>query len=219
MLIAWMLCAGTGMVLAVNFKVLFLRQACGVALWFQLHRGLMALTAACTFTGLVLIFVALGRWESRAVTHGAVGLCTICLMGAQVVAGLTRPSMDSPRRVLFIWIHRLLGYGLHLFAAVTVLLAFFLPYLPLTLRAYNVVTVASWIAFQVAWMAIFRLLRFYAERRQNNSLKVIARGGVQAETQDANSGQDHKMLIFAFVLYCITAVAFFSVCLAFIIQF
>ena len=44
------------------------------------------------------------------------GIAVVASMLIQVVAGMLRPGLTSPKRPYFNWAHRLNGFGLHILA-------------------------------------------------------------------------------------------------------
>ena len=67
----------------------------------------------------VVVFVVVMQ---RAVAHAIVGLVVAGLVLVQLLMGLQRPGLTSPRRLLFNWAHRLLAASCQILASKNLLL-------------------------------------------------------------------------------------------------
>ena len=115
MIIAWLGCAGSGLILARYYKHTW-RDAdcCGQAQWFLWHRLLMFLVWAGTIAGVVIIFIDLGGWPYSLMfimtnPHPILGLATLGLTFIQPLMAMCRPSPVSPLRWMFNWCHWFVG--------------------------------------------------------------------------------------------------------------
>jgi hypothetical protein len=114
MLIAWMMCASTAILLAKYYKRMWPnRKWCGVDVWFAVHRGLMLTCLLCTIIAFILIFVHVGGYSKMPdypeKAHPPLGICTmiLCLLNAIVAIFHCKPS--SKYRPIFNWFHWLFG--------------------------------------------------------------------------------------------------------------
>ena len=90
MIIAWLFCASTGILIARHFKFLFpTKKVCDLKIWFVLHRPLMILVAVISIVGFIVI-LAYEEWswleidDPVAFTHSIFGIVTIGLAILQV---------------------------------------------------------------------------------------------------------------------------------------
>ncbi|KAJ8270318.1 hypothetical protein GJAV_G00112910 [Gymnothorax javanicus] len=160
MLIAWMIIATTGIVIARYFKPCWPnRTICGLKVWFQLHRGMMVLVVLLTVTGFILPFVYRKGWSEHAGAHPYLGCTVMTLAILQPFMAIFRPSPDSARRFIFNWAH--LGAG-----ASAVILAVAAMFLGVRQQALLLPTVISNTALAgfVIWVAL-AILGFEVEKR------------------------------------------------------
>ena len=104
MVIAWLGCAGSGIILARYYKETWSDgDCCGEAQWFLWHRALMFLVWAATIGGVVLIVLHTGGWpyslaEVMTNPHPVLGLAALVLTFIQPLMALCRPTPVSPLR-------------------------------------------------------------------------------------------------------------------------
>ena len=104
MVIAWLGCAGSGILLARYYKETWTDgECCGEDQWFLWHRFLMFLVWAGTIAGVVLIVLHTGGWPYSLAfvmtnPHPVLGLATLVLTFIQPLMALCRPTPVSPLR-------------------------------------------------------------------------------------------------------------------------
>ena len=129
MLVAWLGCAGVGMILARYFKKTWRgTQILGKDLWFQFHRLLMILTVLLSMAAVVLVLLkvdiqplALSSLKTNA--HPIIGLCCVILAILQPIMAAFRPHPGAGGRSLFNWAHWLVGNTAHCCGVVAIFLA------------------------------------------------------------------------------------------------
>ncbi|XP_029385463.1 putative ferric-chelate reductase 1 isoform X2 [Echeneis naucrates] len=106
MLAAWMWTVSTAIFIARHFKhhwpdVTLLGQR----LWFQLHRTMMVLAVVLTSVAFMLPFIYRGGWSKHAGSHPYIGCVVMALSVIQPIMAMLRPVPESPRRIIFNWLH------------------------------------------------------------------------------------------------------------------
>jgi hypothetical protein len=114
MLIGWMMCASTAILLAKYYKRMWPNsRLCGVEVWFAVHRGLMIACLVCTVIAFILIFVHVGGYSKMPdypeKAHPPLGICVmiLCLLNAILAIFHCKPT--SRCRPIFNWFHWLFG--------------------------------------------------------------------------------------------------------------
>lgn len=107
MLAAWMTAASFGMVMARHFKSAIKTLIRGKAAWFQVHFGLMMVTASATVIGFILAFISRLGWSYDKGAHPVIGCIVMILSLIQIFIAFFRPAPQADRRPLFNWFHRL----------------------------------------------------------------------------------------------------------------
>lgn len=125
MVIAWIGCASTGILLARYFKQTWVgSQICGKDQWFAWHRIIMATAWTLTCAAFIIIFVQIQGWYGETSNpHGIIGCITMVLAFVQPFMAALRPAPDSPKRPIFNWSHWLVGNLAHILAIVTIFFA------------------------------------------------------------------------------------------------
>ncbi|XP_068745121.1 ferric-chelate reductase 1-like isoform X2 [Montipora capricornis] len=123
MAIAW-----TGFAFVGLFTARYMREVWepteifGKKAWFTVHRLLMTTTVSLTIAGTIVIFVHKGRWSSGDGAHPICGIIAISLAVIQPIMAAFRPAPDAPKRGIFNWTHRLVGFVALVMAVVTIYL-------------------------------------------------------------------------------------------------
>ena len=129
MLVAWLGCAGAGMILARYFKRTWKgKQFMGKDLWFVLHRSLMTLTVLLSIAAVILVMVEakldpLALSSLRINAHPVIGLLCVLLAILQPIMAALRPHPRADRRPLFNWAHWVVGNSSYLLGLVAMFLA------------------------------------------------------------------------------------------------
>ncbi|XP_074645675.1 putative ferric-chelate reductase 1 homolog [Tubulanus polymorphus] len=125
MIIAWMLPAGLGIIIARYYKHSLNRQCLRRKLWFNLHRVCMVTVLCLTIVGIVTIVIAVGGFEmdeelpGRA--HPILGIIVAILCILNPIMAQFRPHPDDERRPIFNWSHRIVGFTAHVFSMAAML--------------------------------------------------------------------------------------------------
>ncbi|XP_035474628.2 putative ferric-chelate reductase 1 isoform X1 [Scophthalmus maximus] len=123
MLTAWMWTVSAGVFVARHYKGFWPDATLlGQRLWFQLHRTLMVLAVILTSVAFTLPFIYRRGWSKGAGAHPYVGCTVMALSVIQPIMALLRPVPDSPRRIIFRWLHFGAGTACQVLAAVCVFL-------------------------------------------------------------------------------------------------
>jgi hypothetical protein len=128
-LIAWFFCVVVSIFVARYVRCLDNASA----VWFQVHRALNILALALMLIGLFSIFIAHEwRWlgptvhsrnGSSTAWHTLFGVLSIGLGFTQPLNALFRCDPEHRRRVIFNWIHRVIGIGAWICAAICITIA------------------------------------------------------------------------------------------------
>ncbi|ODM96838.1 putative ferric-chelate reductase 1 [Orchesella cincta] len=114
MVIAWLLCASTGMFVARYYKQTHVEvMPCGKAFWFSLHVFCMASTAFLTICGSIIILIKKKGLYFTDV-HQYLGVIVVGLAICQVFIAFLRPHPNTPKRPLFNWVHWGIGNSAHI---------------------------------------------------------------------------------------------------------
>jgi hypothetical protein len=115
MIIAWILFASTGILLARYYKFIFPEtKISGVAFWFFIHRFVMSLVPVLSIVAFVLIFAQL-KWNwvragfKTDFMHSIAGAVTIGLSVLQPLLAIFRCDKDHKYRFVFNYVHRTIG--------------------------------------------------------------------------------------------------------------
>lgn len=123
MTLAWILFAFVGL-----FTARYMRQAweprelLGKKAWFTVHRILMTTTVLFTIAGIIVIFVHKKAWSSNAGAHPYLGIIVLAFAIAQPTMAAFRPHPGEPRRNIFNWAHRCVGFTALILGVVTIYL-------------------------------------------------------------------------------------------------
>ena len=118
MIFAWIVLASTGMLFARYFKFIFPKiKPFNLQFWFVIHRSFMTLTLFIALAALFFIlwfknwkWVDMERENFIAFGHSIVGIVAIGLTFAQPILAFFRPDKEAPRRSVFNWTHKIVGF-------------------------------------------------------------------------------------------------------------
>ncbi|XP_059182905.1 putative ferric-chelate reductase 1 [Centropristis striata] len=119
MLTVWMWMVSTAIFITRFYKQSFLL---GQRLWFQLHRTIMVLAVVLTGVAFSLPFIYRKGWSKCAGSHPYIGCTVMALSVIQVIMGFVRPALESPRRIVFRWMHLSTGTVCQILAVACVFL-------------------------------------------------------------------------------------------------
>jgi len=116
MVIAWLACSATGMVVARYYKETWRHvKPCGKDFWFRLHQTAMSSTVVLTLAAFIVIVTKVGffpydaQFYSEHSAHPVIGaLCVVCAF-VQPMMAFFRPHPGTDKRWLFDWSHWLVG--------------------------------------------------------------------------------------------------------------
>ncbi|KAJ4925459.1 hypothetical protein JOQ06_018189 [Pogonophryne albipinna] len=110
MLTVWMWMVSTAIFIARHYKNVWPEKTVlGQKLWFQLHRTMMVLAVLLTAVAFTLPFIYRMGWSKHAGSHPYIGCTVMVLSLIQLIMGALRPAPDSPRRIIFNWMHLVTG--------------------------------------------------------------------------------------------------------------
>ncbi|KAM9337350.1 putative ferric-chelate reductase 1 [Symphorus nematophorus] len=123
MLTVWMWTVSTAVLIARHYKHMWPdTTVLGQRLWFQLHRTMMVLAALLTAVAFSLPFIYRRGWSKRAGSHPYIGCTVVALSVIQPIMAILRPAPESPRRIIFNWMHFAAGTAGQILAVVCVFL-------------------------------------------------------------------------------------------------
>ncbi|XP_029313450.1 putative ferric-chelate reductase 1 [Cottoperca gobio] len=123
MLTVWMWMVSTAIFIARHYKNFMPDTTLlGQKLWFQLHRTMMVLAVFLTGVAFTLPFIYRRGWSKRAGSHPYIGCTVMALSVMQLIMAVLRPAPESPRRIIFNWMHFGTGTAVHILAVVCVFL-------------------------------------------------------------------------------------------------
>jgi hypothetical protein len=125
MVLAWTVLVPLGIVMARYFKVTRRQdwpRRLDNQLWWQSHLALQMAGLACMSAALAIVWREIGSAGFGSSWHATLGWLVLVLGWLQLVGGLLRGSKGSPlqagdhydmtrRRVVFEWLHKVIGYG------------------------------------------------------------------------------------------------------------
>lgn len=162
MIIAWTFLSGILTVIARHYRDMMpKRRLFHTKIWFQIHRSLAILVAVMTVFAVILIFVARGLIKGAAAPHAACGLIVTIFLILQVVIAFRRPGLDHKRRLLFNWGHKILGQLTHVFAAITMFLAFKIDYVTESMSDFGLIALGVWLCVQLVWHLAFEIASYF----------------------------------------------------------
>ncbi|KAG5444099.1 DOMON domain-containing protein frrs1L [Clonorchis sinensis] len=132
MVLAWVLCASIGVILARYYKELWPNSGLlGERVWFQSHRILQSSCVILTCIAIILAFIYCEGY-SRVSTfphyvHPILGLIVFCLALLNPLITFCRCKVDHPDRPWFNWIHFFIGTFAHVLSVPTMMLGLRMP--------------------------------------------------------------------------------------------
>ncbi|XP_040921469.1 putative ferric-chelate reductase 1 [Toxotes jaculatrix] len=114
MLTAWVWTVSTAIFIARHYKNLWP--------WFQVHRTMMVLAMVLTSVAFTLPFIYRRGWSKGAGSHPYIGCAVMALSVIQPIMAVLRPVPESPRRIIFNWLHFGAGTAGQILATVCVFL-------------------------------------------------------------------------------------------------
>lgn len=231
MVIAWILLASTGILLARYGRLLRIgtsRTLCGNLIWFQTHRLILCLVTVGTLLGFFLILVKeKGEWVSvskdgrRIFAHSVLGAIVVCCALLQAWIALFRCDADSPFRSIFNWLHRSLGYLSFLLSVPTIFLIVTEPKeLPMYQEGF--ITILSiWSAWVVIIVIFFEIVERNGRISSSSTAYQVGRNQLISSTPPSkrksndnksnnntrNSSSSSNMKLFLFLLHIIVSVS------------
>lgn len=114
MLIGWMMCASTALVIAKYYKPMWPNsRLCNEKVWFAVHRGCMSVTFFCTILGFILIFIHAGGYSQMPnlpdKAHPILGIITTIFCILNPILAMCRCNEKSRNRPIFNWLHWFVG--------------------------------------------------------------------------------------------------------------
>jgi len=178
MVVAWLGCAGSGIVLARYFKDTWKDSpSCGQAQWFLWHRFLMLVVWVATISGIVCIALEQGGWTYNLQDiiinpHPVLGVAAFILTFIQPFISLCRPSPASSARWIFNWTHWFVGNSAHVIAIMAIFFAIELSKAQLE-RTVTWVIVA-YVVFHVGCHLVFSINLCWAETNSRSDIYPLS---------------------------------------------
>ncbi|CAH3025110.1 unnamed protein product [Porites evermanni] len=123
MTLAWTLFAFVGLFTARYMRQVWEpRKLLGEKAWFTVHRTLMTVTLLLTIASTIFIFVKEDGWSDDKGAHPFCGMVAITFAVIQPIMAAFRPHPGEPRRNIFNWTHRIVGFIALIMAVVTIYL-------------------------------------------------------------------------------------------------
>lgn len=155
MIVAWMVCASVGIMIARHYKeVLGDYACCGTKTWFCLHRSLMTLLLILVLIGLYCSYTFVGGWSGPNL-HPLLGVSCVAFMMAQIIGAQFRCHPDHHARWIFNWIHFLTGNCAHILSVLAIITA----YEAMSLPRIFIYLVIGFICFHVVMHTIMQCKR------------------------------------------------------------
>jgi hypothetical protein len=132
MLIGWMMCSSTALILAKYYKPMWPNdRICGERVWFAVHRGCMAINLFATVIGFIIIFIHADGYSQMPnlpdKAHPILGIITTILCVMNPLIALCRCHDKSDKRPIFNWIHWFIGTCATVLAIPTLMIGLNLP--------------------------------------------------------------------------------------------
>lgn len=196
MILAMMLFCSTGVLFARYGRAIRFgnrRQFLGKAVWFQIHRFLLSITAVLTLLGFFFTLVrSAGKWVDPQVSpirfaHSVFGGIIVCCTMVQVYLALYRCNPRSRYRYIFDWSHRITGFlvfGLSIPTMLLIVYQFIKNHIPL------LSIVSIWSGWIVTAIIIFERIE-YKQRRAVTPIIINERTDDKNQNnspQDTESG-------------------------------
>ncbi|VDP76212.1 unnamed protein product [Echinostoma caproni] len=132
MVLAWVLCASVGVILARYYKDMWPNSGLlGQHVWFQAHRILQACCVILTCIAIILAFIYCEGYSKASVSpyyvHPILGLIVLVLALLNPIISFCRCDVNNPNRPWFNWIHFFIGTFAHVLSVPTLMLGFRMP--------------------------------------------------------------------------------------------
>jgi len=232
MLMAWIGCAGAGMIMARYFKQTWKgKQIFGADRWFQAHRLFMVCAVVLTVAAMVVIVIEvrvdpLNIQHLSMNAHPVIGLICVILAIIQPIMAAFRPHPGDSGRKIFNWAHWGVGNMAYVFGICAIFLAGTMSNAKLSsiewwswiLLGYVVLHVLTHLIFSVLWAKTESSQRIGADHSMSEihrSTRVQGNKYPVDEKQDQEGGSFRKILFFlyfltAWVVVVVLAVAVFK---------
>ena len=174
MILAWMGCATSGMLIARYYKNTWksIRPA-GKDLWFRLHQLFMMLTVLLTLTGFFVMIAKegvdpLALEEIKINPHPAFGITCIVAAVIQPIMAAFRPSPDAEKRWIFNIAHWFVGNVAFICATVAIFLG--MKYGDMNMPQSVLYVLIAYVCFHVVVHLILTFQRCHQENQDKNQV-------------------------------------------------
>lgn len=206
MTLAWTLFAFVGLFTARYMRQVWEpRKLLGEKAWFTVHRTLMTITLLLTIASTIFIFFKVNGWSDDKGVHPFCGMVAITFAVIQPIMAAFRPHPGEPRRNIFNWAHRIVGFIALIMAVVTIYLGLCLYNEDVGKRGLYAV-----IAFYVGELCVllFELYLILSKRNKEKRTSQVtneipmSQPGHQAPTQPEMTMKEAmiRTLMFLFVI-------------------
>jgi len=213
MIIAWLLCASTGMFTARYYKQTHTDfNPFNKAFWFMLHITCMFTTVFLTICGIIFIFIEVGGYsevkEGAGKAHPILGLILLGLAVMQVTIAFFRPHPGTSMRPLFNWVHWSIGNSAHIVGIACIFLA---PELPKAgLKESFWYPLVAFVIFHVGMHIVMSLHTIWADKQMNtqNKMRAVHPGPMKPSGKAEEApGAGFRTFMLTLYLFCAALVA------------
>lgn len=196
MVLAWIFAGSIGVIFARYGRAVRLgnrRQFLGKAVWFQIHRFFLSISALFTLLGFFFILVFEGgKWLNVQISlfrfiHSICGGTIVCCTMLQIYLALYRCNPRSRFRYIFDWSHRIIGFLAFILSIPTM----FIMIVQWPKNRTSLLSIISiWTGWIVIVILIFERIE-YQQRRAVTPIRTIGnRENISQSNCNTNSPQD-----------------------------
>ncbi|XP_076472946.1 putative ferric-chelate reductase 1 [Babylonia areolata] len=209
MTLAWILSASIGVLVARFFKHVWPTEtACGVKVWFAIHRLCMVIAFVATVTGFVCIFLHVGTWSEingplYKKAHPILGTAVTALTVINPIMSIFRCDHAHKHRPLFNWSHFLVGTSAYILGVVTVGIGINMP-------SDKIPEFATYCVIGFgAWHALIHLMLEVTKCLEKNDSMVAVYKDIQSFSRSFDAAGYHAMRQAVFTLHVLIALGVF----------
>jgi hypothetical protein len=213
MIMAWLLCASTGMFTARYYKQTHTDiNPLNKAFWFVVHLACMFTTVFLTICGGIFIFVEIGDYSQGlsgpGSWHPILGLILEGLAVCQVLIAFFRPHPGTARRPLFNWVHWSIGNSAHIVGIACIFLAENLAKGGMKGNKAYLFVLVGFVVFHVAMHVVMSIHTVWADKQMDIHNKTRAvRPGPMKPSGKSDEAPGTGFRTFMLSLYLVVAAA------------
>lgn len=212
-IIAWMVMANLGFIIARYYKPLLPSKQCfGADVWFLIHRILMVSASILTITAfIIIIYDHTGKFDVGSTSfqnaHPYIGIIIFCFVIINPAIGFLRPAKDHRFRPVFYWMHFSIGCGAMLLALINISIGLRLKEAAIPEKGFYLFI--GYESFQVLVVAVLEILKVIGKRKQNDyaDMMPISRQEDDSSPEDMyfNDGLPYAWMI-KLLLLCLDVI-------------